>query len=138
MCGCITSLTYIWREPISPSLARFAPSSPGPHKSCLPMEPLSALSIATAVIHFLDFTGKVVSGTWHIYRGQPPKKTEANSDVASITTSLQRVTRSLQASKKVCSAALVFTSCSNIQASQVLYRSWRITPHTTQPTACSE
>jgi hypothetical protein len=63
------------------------------------MELLSALSIAAAVVQFLDFTGKVVSGTWQIYRGQPPKKTEANSDVASITTSLQRVMRSLQASK---------------------------------------
>jgi hypothetical protein len=63
------------------------------------MEPLSALSIATAVIQFLDFTGKIVSGTWQIYRGQPPKKTEANSDVASITESLHGVTKSLQASK---------------------------------------
>jgi uncharacterized membrane protein YqiK len=63
------------------------------------MEPLSALSIATAVIQFLDFTGKVVSGTWQIYRGQPPEETEPNSDVASITTSLQEVTRSLKASK---------------------------------------
>jgi len=64
------------------------------------MEPLSALSIATAVVQFLDFAGKVVSGTWQIYRGQPPKGTEANSDVRSITISLNKVTKNLQASKR--------------------------------------
>jgi hypothetical protein len=59
------------------------------------MEPLSALSTATAVIQFLDFAGKVVSGTCEIYRGRPPKKTDPNSSIASITTSLHAATKSL-------------------------------------------
>lgn len=35
------------------------------------MEPFSALSVATAIIQFLDFTGKVVAGTYRIYTSEP-------------------------------------------------------------------
>jgi hypothetical protein len=64
------------------------------------MEPLSALSIATAVVQFLDFAGKVVSGTSKIYKGQRPEGSEGNSDIRIITVSLNDVTKKLQSSRK--------------------------------------
>jgi hypothetical protein len=63
------------------------------------MEPLSALSIATAVVQFLDFAGKVVSGTTQIYKGQRPKGFEGNADIRVITTSLTNFTKNLQTSR---------------------------------------
>ncbi|KAF2853440.1 hypothetical protein T440DRAFT_505771 [Plenodomus tracheiphilus IPT5] len=60
------------------------------------MEPLSALSIATAVVQFLDFAGKLVSGTWTIYRGQPSNDAGGDSDIKTIMESLTKVTRKLQ------------------------------------------
>lgn len=53
------------------------------------MEPLSALSIATAVVQFLDFAGTLVSGTWEISRSSFGD-TEKNSDLRYITESLQK------------------------------------------------
>lgn len=63
------------------------------------MEPLSALSIATAVVQFFDFAVKVVSGTTSIYKGQRPKGFEGNADIRVITISLNDVTRNLQTSR---------------------------------------
>jgi hypothetical protein len=63
------------------------------------MDPFSVLSIATAVVQFLDFTGKLVSGTWRIYQGNAPKDfRESNSDLRSITSDLNRLTKELQLS----------------------------------------
>jgi hypothetical protein len=51
------------------------------------MEPLSALSIATAVVQFLDFTANVVSGTCEIYKNSSDYA-QRNIDIEKITTSL--------------------------------------------------
>ncbi|OSS48559.1 hypothetical protein B5807_07118 [Epicoccum nigrum] len=64
------------------------------------MDPFSVLSIATAVVQFPDFTGKLVSGTWRIYQGNAPKDfRESNSDLRSITLDLNRLTKELQLSR---------------------------------------
>ncbi|KAF2125011.1 hypothetical protein P153DRAFT_250666, partial [Dothidotthia symphoricarpi CBS 119687] len=61
------------------------------------MEPLSALSVATAVTQFLDFTGTIVSCTWKIYKSNPGD-TEGNSDIRSITKSLTKINNELRQS----------------------------------------
>ncbi|KAH7068278.1 hypothetical protein BKA63DRAFT_494933 [Paraphoma chrysanthemicola] len=63
------------------------------------MEPFSALSVATAVVQFLDFTGKVVSGTYRIYQGNAPRGSESNSDLRSITSGLNALTAHLESSQ---------------------------------------
>jgi hypothetical protein len=51
------------------------------------MEPLSALGVATAVVQFLDFTGKVVAGTYKIHTA----KSGTETTLQDVTTSLTRV-----------------------------------------------
>lgn len=61
------------------------------------MEPFSALSVATAAIQFIDFTGKIVSGTWKIYKLDPGHSQEY-SDIRTITNSLTGLTADLRSS----------------------------------------
>ena len=51
------------------------------------MEPLSALSIATAVVQFLDFAANIVSGTREIYKNSPDHA-QRNVDLKTVTKSL--------------------------------------------------
>ena len=51
------------------------------------MEPLSALSIATSVVQFLDFAGTLISGTWEISKSRFGES-EKNTDLRAITESL--------------------------------------------------
>lgn len=57
------------------------------------MEPLSVLGVASAAVQFLDFTGKVVAGTYEIYTGKRDGKTATLEEV---TVSLVRVTEQLR------------------------------------------
>lgn len=59
------------------------------------MDPFSALSIATAVTQFLDFTGTLVAGTWKIYKGKPLKGAEKYADIRTITKALVDKNRKL-------------------------------------------
>jgi hypothetical protein len=60
------------------------------------MEPLSALSIATAVVQFLDFAGSILSSTYKIYTSSPGDLGQ-NNDVRSITKSLIDLNTKLEA-----------------------------------------
>lgn len=57
------------------------------------MEPLSALGVATAVVQFLDFAGKVVAGTYEIYTAKPGA---AGTSLEDVTSSLLRVNGDLK------------------------------------------
>lgn len=56
------------------------------------MEPLSALGVATAVVQFLDFTGKVVAGTYQIHTA----RSGAGTTIQDVTASLTRVNNEIR------------------------------------------
>jgi hypothetical protein len=62
------------------------------------MEPLSALSVATAVTQFIEFTGTIISGTWKIYRSDPvPGGVRHEYDhIFPVTKRLTELTKSLR------------------------------------------
>jgi hypothetical protein len=60
------------------------------------MEPLSALSIATAAAQFLDFAGSILSSTYKIYASNPGDLGQ-NNDVRSITKRLIDLNMKLEA-----------------------------------------
>ncbi|KAF2624027.1 hypothetical protein BU25DRAFT_477109 [Macroventuria anomochaeta] len=55
------------------------------------METFSALSVATALCQFLDFTTKIVSGAWTIYNADPGHDSEPNSHLRTITGNLTKL-----------------------------------------------
>jgi hypothetical protein len=55
------------------------------------MDPLSALSIATAVVQFLDFTAAIMSTTGKVYRAAPHTDLERNAHIRSIAEDLGRL-----------------------------------------------
>ncbi|KAF2017574.1 hypothetical protein BU24DRAFT_317882, partial [Aaosphaeria arxii CBS 175.79] len=59
------------------------------------MEPLSALSIATAVVQFLDFAGNIVTSTWEISKSSSGDSNR-NSDLRGITQNLQELNGTLR------------------------------------------
>ena len=59
------------------------------------MEPLSALSVATAVTQFLDFTGAVLSSTWKIYISNDDDF-GPNPDIVTITKNLNELNGNLR------------------------------------------
>jgi hypothetical protein len=63
------------------------------------MEPLSALSVAAAVVQFLDFGGTVISSTYAIYKSSS-KKSEGTDNIASITARLVDLNTNLEQSAK--------------------------------------
>ncbi|KAF2647413.1 hypothetical protein K491DRAFT_614642, partial [Lophiostoma macrostomum CBS 122681] len=52
------------------------------------MDPLSALSIATSIVQFVDFSGRIIFGTWQIYRS-PSGLSGDHADLGEITQTLQ-------------------------------------------------
>lgn len=51
------------------------------------LDPLSALSVATAIFQFIDFSGKILKNGYELY-GQSSGMTQANIDVYQLTSSL--------------------------------------------------
>lgn len=64
------------------------------------MDPLSALSVAAAVVQFLDFSGTIVTSTYKIYKSTS-KKNEGNDTITSITAQLVDLTSELERSATV-------------------------------------
>jgi len=60
------------------------------------MEPLSALSIATAAVQFLDFAGTILSSTYKIYASNSGGLGQ-NNDIRSITRKLIDLNKKLEA-----------------------------------------
>lgn len=61
------------------------------------MEPMSALSVATAVMQFLDFAGTVASGTWKIYKSTHGEF-ERNADIRMVAVDLTKLNDELRKS----------------------------------------
>ncbi|KAF1973684.1 hypothetical protein BU23DRAFT_598819 [Bimuria novae-zelandiae CBS 107.79] len=61
------------------------------------MDPLSALSVAAAVVQFLDFSGTIVASTYKIYKSSS-KKNEGNDTLTSITARLINLNSELERS----------------------------------------
>jgi hypothetical protein len=58
------------------------------------MDPLSALSVAAAVVQFVDFTSGLLSSTYSIYTSKTGD-TKPHADLQTITTSLENVSNAL-------------------------------------------
>lgn len=63
------------------------------------MEPLSALSIATGVVQFVDFTSNLISGT-HVIYNSAAGESARNHELRSITENLVELNRGLEHSVK--------------------------------------
>jgi hypothetical protein len=63
------------------------------------MEPFSALSIATAVVQFIDFTAKLISGTREIYHNDANHHSEDKAQIIVITKDLTRLNDVIQQSR---------------------------------------
>ncbi|KAF2801832.1 uncharacterized protein BDZ99DRAFT_552523 [Mytilinidion resinicola] len=61
------------------------------------MEPLSALSLATSVVQFVDFSSKLISGSIEIYKSTSGQL-EQHNDLKAVTKSLSRLTAKLEKS----------------------------------------
>ena len=61
------------------------------------MDPLSALSVATNVIQFVDFTSKIVSGSYQLYKSGLGES-EQNAELNQVTTKLISLNDSLERS----------------------------------------
>jgi hypothetical protein len=64
------------------------------------MEPLSALSIATSVIQFVDFSSKIISGSLEIYKSGHAELSE-HSNIRCVTTKLEELAGGLEKSLKL-------------------------------------
>ncbi|XPS76150.1 hypothetical protein M3J07_008206 [Ascochyta lentis] len=62
------------------------------------MEPFSALAVATAACQFLDFTAKLVAGTWKIYNSDPGRDTDRMSHLRTITEDTTRLNDDIRSS----------------------------------------
>jgi hypothetical protein len=61
------------------------------------MDPISALSVAAAVVQFIDFGGTIIASTYAIYKSSS-KKSEGTNDIASITARLVELNCELEQS----------------------------------------
>jgi hypothetical protein len=59
------------------------------------MEPFSALAIVTGVVQFIDFSAKLIAGTYTIYRSKSRESTP-DSHVMVVTTMLQTMNEELR------------------------------------------
>jgi len=62
------------------------------------MDPLTALSVASNVVQFIDFTSKVINLTWNVYRSKPDDITGEFYYLTRITEDFQRHNHELKAS----------------------------------------
>ena len=63
------------------------------------MEPLSAIGIAGSIINFVDFTSKLISGTYEIYSSSAGA-TDEHADLAKVIEDVLDVTRRLSYSTR--------------------------------------
>jgi hypothetical protein len=61
------------------------------------MDPFTALSVAAAVVQFVDFTGTLISGTYEIYKS-PLGGTKEHADLETINDSLNSMNHDLRQS----------------------------------------
>jgi hypothetical protein len=62
------------------------------------MDPFSILAITTAACQFLDFTTKIVHGTWTIYKADPGQDSDRNSHLRTILEDVKKTNDKLRAS----------------------------------------
>jgi len=70
------------------------------------MDPLSALSVAAAVVGFIDYGSTIIASTYAIYKSSS-KKSESTNNIASITTRLVELNCELEESAKFSPASQV-------------------------------
>ncbi|PGH13842.1 hypothetical protein AJ79_03410 [Helicocarpus griseus UAMH5409] len=72
------------------------------------MEPFSALAVATSLVQFLDFTGKLISSTYRIHRSS--RDSDGHNDIKTITKSLTGLNDDLTKSLSQSTAFTPFTA----------------------------
>lgn len=65
------------------------------------MEPLTALSVASSVVQFVDFAGRVVTQTIKVYRTKPNHETDPHDNLEKITHDLASHNKALRDSLKL-------------------------------------